>query len=107
MIKSFFIEAKDLAMVVIYFDWLVFVLTFDFEQTDIASAWGGFVIVIILSLLFNIVLGFIKLEWLELCTYHIVRAGSILVSMLLLSLFISLIAVAFSYIIRLIFFRRG
>ena len=107
VIKAFFVEAKT-------WQWWVFILIGSFlclhmtlSRADIASAWGGFVLVIIISLLFNIILGLIKLDWLEVCTYHIVRAGSILVSMLLLSLFISLIAVAFSYLLRLIFFRRG
>lgn len=106
VIKAFFIEIKTWQWWVFIFIGALLCLHMTLSNADIKSAWGGFVIVIILSLLFNIILGFIKSEWLEICTRQIVKLGSILVSILTLSLFISLVAVVFSLLMRLIFFRR-
>ena len=106
VLKAFFIEAKTWQWWVFLFIGSLLCLHMTLSRADIKSAFSGLIFILILSFLFNIILGFIKLEVLDECTYHIVRAGSIMVSIMLLSLFISLIAVFISFIIRLIFKRR-
>ena len=109
-IKAFFAQ-------IVTWQWWVFILIGSFlclhmtlSGADIKSAWGGFVIITVLSLIFDIIWGLIKLDWLVQYTQEIVKLGSILVSILMLSLFISLIAVLFSLLVRLVVYlkhRRG
>ncbi len=73
---------------------------------DIKSAIGSLIFIVAVSFAVNLIIGFIKLSLLDKITYEIVKLGSILVSIMLVSLLISILAVLFSFIIRLIFRRH-
>lgn len=106
ILKAFFSAAKT-------WQWWVFILLGSFlclhmtlSKLDIQGALGGILFILLISLTLNVVLGVIKLAWLERYTYYMVKLASILVSILLLSLLISILAVIFSYLVRIIFRRR-
>ena len=106
VLKAFFIEAKS-------WQWWVFILIgsllclhMTLSGADIKNAIGSLIVIVLLSFVVNLIVGFIKLSLLEKFTLEIVKLGSILVSILLVSLLISILAVFFSYLVRLIFRRH-
>ncbi len=106
VLKAFFIQAKS-------WQWWVFILIggllclhMTLSGADIKSAIGSLIFIVAVSFVVNLIIGFIKLSLLDKITYEIVKLGSILVSIMLVSLLISILAVLFSFIIRLIFRRH-
>ncbi len=106
VLKAFFIQAKS-------WQWWVFILIggllclhMTLSGADIKSAIGSLIFIVAVSFVINLIIGFIKLSLLEKITYEIVKLGSILVSIMLVSLLISILAVLFSFVIRLIFRRH-
>lgn len=73
---------------------------------DIKGAKDGLIILLAILLVADIIIGLVSEETLTLVTRFIIGIGSMLFCILLISLIISAIAVAISYVFRLIFRKR-
>ena len=86
---------------------ILFALHMTLSNADIKGALSGLIVFLIVLFITDIILGFVSANLLVSFTRWVISAGSWLFCIMLISLIISLIALAISFIVRLILRKKG
>lgn len=111
--KSVFLAVGEFFSFAGYGKWWLFLLIGAFltlhmtlSGADIKGSWGGLILLLVLLLLTNIILALISTAVLDGFTQFCLSLGGYLTSVLILSLIISIIVTALSFLFKLIFGRK-